>query len=73
MRVDDIDSAFQHAVEAGATVLMPVQKMFWGDRYGRSRPVGVMGDEHTDAGQLTSLRARAAARPQCRAGETGLK
>lgn len=32
--VDDIDAAFARAVEAGATVTMPVADMFWGDRYG---------------------------------------
>jgi uncharacterized glyoxalase superfamily protein PhnB len=40
--VKDIDAAFQRAVDAGATVIMPVQKMFWGDRYGQLRdPFGV--------------------------------
>ena len=32
--VPDVDAAFKRAVEAGAMVLMPVQDMFWGDRYG---------------------------------------
>jgi uncharacterized glyoxalase superfamily protein PhnB len=31
----DVDKAFAKAVKAGATVLMPVQDMFWGDRFGR--------------------------------------
>ena len=34
LMVDDIDAWFQRAVDAGATVTMPVQTMFWGDRYG---------------------------------------
>jgi len=33
--VEDVDSAFQQATAAGATPSMPVQDMFWGDRYGR--------------------------------------
>jgi PhnB protein len=33
--VPDVDRAFDRAVQAGATVAMPVQDMFWGDRYGR--------------------------------------
>jgi PhnB protein len=33
--VVDADAAFQRAVDAGATVRMPMQDMFWGDRYGR--------------------------------------
>jgi PhnB protein len=32
--VGDADAVAQRAVEAGATVKMPVQDMFWGDRYG---------------------------------------
>ena len=30
----DCDAAIQRAVDAGATAVMPVQDMFWGDRYG---------------------------------------
>jgi PhnB protein len=33
--VEDVDSAFDRAVKAGATVEMPVADMFWGDRYGK--------------------------------------
>jgi PhnB protein len=32
--VNDVDAAFAKAAAAGATVKMPVQDMFWGDRYG---------------------------------------
>jgi PhnB protein len=32
--VEDADAAAARAVAAGATVKMPVQDMFWGDRYG---------------------------------------
>jgi PhnB protein len=32
--VTDCDAAIQRAVEAGASVKMPAQDMFWGDRYG---------------------------------------
>jgi uncharacterized glyoxalase superfamily protein PhnB len=32
--VRDVDSLFNRAVEAGASVLMPVADQFWGDRYG---------------------------------------
>lgn len=40
--VDDIDSWFARAVEAGCTVRMPVAVMFWGDRYGTlTDPFGV--------------------------------
>jgi PhnB protein len=32
--LDDVDTAFQRAVSAGATVKMPLMDQFWGDRYG---------------------------------------
>ncbi len=32
--VPDVDAFVKRAVEAGATVRMPVADMFWGDRYG---------------------------------------
>jgi uncharacterized glyoxalase superfamily protein PhnB len=34
----DIDAAFQRAVDAGCTVMMPPMDMFWGDR------MGIVGD-----------------------------
>lgn len=34
LRVNDADAAFARAVHAGCQVLMPLQNMFWGDRYG---------------------------------------
>lgn len=33
--VTDADATFAQAVEAGATVSMPLADMFWGDRYGK--------------------------------------
>ena len=33
--VPDADAAIARAAEAGATVTMPAQDMFWGDRYGQ--------------------------------------
>ena len=32
--VEDADAAYERAVKAGATGVMPVASMFWGDRYG---------------------------------------
>jgi uncharacterized glyoxalase superfamily protein PhnB len=32
--VDDVDAFTEHAIAAGAAVVMPVADMFWGDRYG---------------------------------------
>jgi PhnB protein len=35
LSVDDADALVARAVAAGAKVLMPVQEMFWGGRYGK--------------------------------------
>lgn len=34
LQVDNVDAVFDQAVKVGATVTMPVDDMFWGDRYG---------------------------------------
>lgn len=34
LQVPDVDAAFDRAVAAGATAVMPPADMFWGDRYG---------------------------------------
>ncbi len=33
--VDNVDAFVRRAVEAGAHLTMPVEDMFWGDRYGQ--------------------------------------
>ena len=33
--VEDVDAVVKQAVAAGAKVTMPVDEMFWGDRYGK--------------------------------------
>jgi uncharacterized glyoxalase superfamily protein PhnB len=41
--IDDIDAWWQRAVDAGAEVVVPVQLMFWGDRWGQLRdPFGIL-------------------------------
>ena len=41
MYVEDVDAAVKQAVDAGATVTMEVEDMFWGDRFGSvSDPFG---------------------------------
>ncbi|MEI2298951.1 VOC family protein [Ensifer sp. MJa1] len=43
LTVDDIDAWWDRAVAAGAEVVMPIEVMFWGDRYGQLRdPFGVL-------------------------------
>lgn len=34
LTVVDVEEKFQRAVDAGATVIMPLADQFWGDRYG---------------------------------------
>lgn len=34
LTVTDVDTRFQRALDAGATVVMPLEDQFWGDRYG---------------------------------------
>lgn len=34
LTVTDVDAKFQRALDAGATVVMPLADQFWGDRYG---------------------------------------
>jgi PhnB protein len=38
--VPDVDKTLARAVKAGASVLMPVEDMFWGDRFGRVQDPG---------------------------------
>lgn len=33
--VDDVDASFKRALDAGARQTVPLQNMFWGDRFGR--------------------------------------
>lgn len=33
--VEDVEAAWARAVAAGATVIFPLQNMFWGDRFGK--------------------------------------
>jgi uncharacterized glyoxalase superfamily protein PhnB len=53
LQVDDPSAWWERAVAAGAEVVLPLQVMFWGDRYGQLRdPLGVfwsIGGPATDA------------------------
>jgi uncharacterized glyoxalase superfamily protein PhnB len=43
LKVTDIDKWWNRAADAGAEVVLPLQRMFWGDRYGQLRdPFGVL-------------------------------
>jgi uncharacterized glyoxalase superfamily protein PhnB len=34
LELDDVDATFQRALDAGAQPLMPLDEVFWGERYG---------------------------------------
>jgi PhnB protein len=63
LAVDDVDSLFDRAVAAGATVVEPIENMFWGDRYGVvSDPFGHQWSIATPQGEpMTTDDLRAAA------------
>ena len=43
LQVEDVDSWWARAVEAGCEIAMPLETQFWGDRYGQLKdPFGVM-------------------------------
>lgn len=59
--VDDVDTVVATAVAAGATVVMPVADMFWGDRYGVIEdPFGHRWSVATPKHQMTEAELHAA-------------
>lgn len=61
--VEDCDAAIKRAADAGATVMMPAQDMFWGDRYGVvTDPFGHNWSFATHVKDLTPADIRAAMR-----------
>ena len=57
----DADAAFRRALDAGAKVEMPVQDMFWGDRYGKVKdPFGYTWGIATRVQDLTPEQIRKA-------------
>ena len=67
--VDDADAWVARAEAAGATVTMPVDEMFWGDRYGVVRdPFGHSWSMGTPVRKLSEAELREAARAAMSAG-----
>jgi uncharacterized glyoxalase superfamily protein PhnB len=57
--VEDVDAAVAQAVAAGAKVTMPVEDMFWGDRYGKLEdPFGHQWSVGTHTRDLTPEQIR---------------
>jgi uncharacterized glyoxalase superfamily protein PhnB len=64
--VEDADAAFARAVAAGATVLMPLADMFWGDRFGLLEdPFGHSWSIATHQKDLTAQEIAVAAQGAC--------
>ena len=62
LEVDDADAVAKRAVAAGAELLMPVAKMFWGGRYGKVRdPFGHEWGLNQQVRALTAAEGKAAA------------
>jgi PhnB protein len=64
--VEDVDSTVAQAVAAGARITMPVQDMFWGDRYGcLEDPFGHKWSVATHVRDVTRDEIAAAAQTAC--------
>ena len=62
LQVSDADAVVAQAVAAGAKLSMPVQEMFWGDRYGQVEdPFGHRWSVATQVRQLSMEQIREAA------------
>ena len=67
--VRNCDAAIKRAQEAGATVMMPAQDMFWGDRYGViTDPYGHNWSFATHIKDVTPDEMRAAMKDACAQG-----
>lgn len=61
--LEDVDKAFQKALDAGCVVRMPVQEMFWGDRFGSlNDPFGYNWSLATHTRDLTDQEIQEGAR-----------
>lgn len=64
--VNNVDEAFPKAIQAGATEVMPVQEMFWGDRFGSLKdPYGHVWSMATKVKDLSPAEVKAAAAEAC--------
>lgn len=67
--VTDVDAFAKRAIEAGAKVILPVQDMFWGDRYGvLEDPFGHRWSVATHQRDLTPEQILEAAKGACCGG-----
>lgn len=71
--VPDCDASFQRAVDAGCEVVMPLENMFWGQRWGLVKcPYGFKWSIATTQRQVSDeeIQAAMAAMPQMASGAT---
>lgn len=67
LHVEDADAAFQQAIAAGAEETMPLQDMFWGDRYGRLKdPFGYEWSIASTIQEMSQADMQAAADQMCK-------
>ena len=83
LTVTDVDASFQQALDAGATVVAPLEDQFWGDRYGVVRdpfghhwslgqPVREVSDGGNRRGDEAAARRSRRAAPSCAQSGTSL-
>ena len=54
MYFDDVDAIYKKAIDEGASELMPISDVFWGDRYGQIKdPFGHIWEIATHKKDLT--------------------
>jgi len=62
LNVEDAEAVVRRAVAAGATLMMPVTKMFWGARYGKLKdPYGHEWGVNEQVEELSATNERNAA------------
>ena len=65
-QVEDVDAFVSRAVAAGAKITMPVEDMFWGDRYGKLEdPFGHHWSVATHIRDVSAEEMRQAAQKMC--------
>lgn len=66
LQIEDVDTAFDQAVSAGAKITMPLDDMFWGDRYGKLEdPFGHHWSIATHVRDVTPEEIQQAAQKAC--------
>ncbi len=71
LQVENVDALFAQAVNAGATVKMPLEDAFWGDRYGQvTDPFGHSWSMATHVRDVSPEEMQRASQEMCCGGKT---